>query len=211
VRICAVPGVASPLLTFLDRAIGSESPTLISIEGHGSISVYPRQRTYTTDIHDWVSVPFLGDVPVKSSPCVWGTPSEGGMPVSELQWLAAYHHACQALANGARPRGLVKLLYWPDLAGLPDVFTTPVVRICALLWRKPTASTLVARVLGAEPAQTEALLHVMEGFGHLEIATGFGERMDDDGGAAATAVPEGAGAPQEATVIGKLWRRLMGR
>jgi len=203
-------GVESPLLVSLDHAIGSESPTLISIEGHGSISVYPRQRTYTTDIHDWVSVPFLGDAHIKTSACVWGTPADGGMPVSELQWLAAYHHACQALSAGPAPRGLAKLRHWPDLAGVPDGLCVPIVRICALLWRKPTASTLMPRVLGVEPVQTAALLYVLEGFGHVEIATGFGERVEGEGGIAAAPHDESV-ASGHASVIAKLWRRLLGR
>lgn len=207
-----MPEVASPLLASLDNAIGGESPTLISIEGHGSISVYPRQRTYTTDIHDWVSVPFLGDAHVKTSACVWGTPSEGGMPVSELQWLAAYHHACQVRASKPGPRGLVKLMHWPDLSGVPDGLAAPIVRICALLWRKPTASTLVPRVLGSDPAQTEALLQVLQGFGHVDIATGFADRVESDGGEPAPVLADASEpGPAASTVIAKLWQRLLGR
>lgn len=205
-------GVASPLMVSLDCAIGSDCPTLISIEGHGSISVYPRHRTYTTDIPDWDSLPFLGNAPIKTSPCVWGIPSEGGMPVCELRWLAAYHHASQVLAAQPAPRGLVKLVHWPDLSGVPDELAAPIVRICALLWRKSTASTLMPRVLGAEPGQTDALLRVLRGFGHVEIATGFATRIEGEGGVAAPLATDDERTGSAAgAVIAKLWQRLLGR
>lgn len=205
-------GIASPLMVSLYRAIGGDCPTLISIEGHGSISVYPHQRTYTTDIHDWDCVPFLGNAPIKTSACVWSIPSEGGMPVSELQWLAAYHHAGQVLAAQPAPRGLVKLVHWPDLSGVPAEMAGPIVRICALLWRKSTASTLMPRVLDADPAQTDVLLRVLQGFGHVQIATGFANRSEGEGGMSSpSAASDERPGSAAGAVIAKLWQRLLGR
>jgi len=202
---------ASPLMNSLAHAMGIASPTLISIEGHGSISIYPRQQTYTTDL-DWDSLPLLTSAQIKTSACVWAVPSVGGMPVSGLQWLAAYHNASQAVAAEPTARGLVKLLHWPDLCDVPDELVAPIVRICALLWRKPTASMLMPRVLGAQVAQTDALLHVLQAFGHVEIATGFADRIESDAGASvpSAANDERTGSAAGA-VIAKLWQRLLGR
>lgn len=204
-------GLVSPLMATLDRALHRDGPTRISIQGHGSISIYPRERTYTTDIHDWDSLPLADASGIQLTACVWATPPDGSMPVCSLQWLAAYHHACQLLEAGPAPRGLAKLRRWPDLSEVPAELTPAVVRICALLWRKPCASTLMPRVLDADAAQTAALLLVLRDLGCVEINTGFADRTDTEGPLAASdASRDGIASTAPARVISRLWQRLRG-
>lgn len=206
-----MPSLVSPLMATLDRALHRDGPTRISIQGHGSISIYPRERSYTTDIHHWDSLPLADASGIQMSACVWATPPDGSMPVSGLQWLTAYHHACQLLGAGPPSRGLVKLLRWPDLADVPADLAPAVVRICALLWRKPCASTLMPRVLDADPSQTAALLQVLRDLGCVEINTGFADRVENDASAVAgSATPDGVAGTAPARVISRLWQRLRG-
>jgi hypothetical protein len=202
--------VASPLMAFLDRAMRLDRPSLISIEGHGSISVYPHQRTYTTDIRDWAAVPFSELAGIRAAAVVWSTPPAESMPVSELRWLAALHQA--RCVVGAKPlaRGLVKLRHWPDVSALPESLAAPIVRICALLWRKPTASFLMPRILEISSDETDALLWVLQAFGHVEIASQLADRTEEGAlaeGAGDTGTHDGASG----SVIAKLWRRLLVR
>lgn len=202
--------VASPLMAFLDRAMRLDRPTLISIEGHGSISIYPHQRTYTTDIRDWASVPFYEIAGIRAAAVVWNTPPADSMPLSELRWLAALHQARRAIDAQPLPRGLVKLRHWPDLCALPESLAAPIVRICALLWRKPTASILMPRILESSAQETHALLWVLQAFGHVEIATQMADRIEE-GGKAQEAGDAGHRGSASATVVAKLWQRLLGR
>lgn len=205
--------LTSPLMASLDRAMGRDAPTLISIEGHGSISVYPSQRSYTTDIRDWDSLPLTDGSTIHVRACVWSAPPSESMPVAELQWRAAYHYACQVLRTQRPRRGLVMLLHWPDLSEVPDSLAATVVRICALLWRKPCASTLLPRISGTEQALVEPLLMVLEGLGYVEVATGFMDHSGHDAPAPADMVAAPPVAPDtpSGTVITKLWQRLLGR
>jgi hypothetical protein len=197
--------VASVLVASLDRAIGHDRPTMISIEGHGSISIYPQQRAYTTDIRDWRALPFSDAGAIRAAAAVWGTAPQDSSPVSELRWLAAYHQACANPAE-ACTLGLAKLRHWPDLSSVPAEMAPTMIRICALLWRKPTATTLIARILESDPEHTAALIAVLQAFSHVEIVAQLGaERADEPPQSAAPA----AASPQ-ASVIARLWHRLVG-
>lgn len=200
----------SPLMTTLQSSIARDGPTLISIEGHGSISIYPDEGTYTTDICDWHSLPYGDGSAIRVSSVVWATAPEGSMPVGQLRWLAAYHHASHLPESRPMPLGLVKLRQWPDLSEVPEELAAPIVRICALLWRKPTASTLVAQIVGAEAAPTDALLRVLQGFRHIDIAGRAAERADADAQTPEALPPEQPPSVR-ASVIAKLWQRLAGR
>lgn len=194
----------------LQNSIALDAPSLISIDGHGSISIYPDEGTYTTDICNWHSLPFGDGSGIRVSSVVWGTAPQGSMPVGELRWLAAYHHASHLPESGPMPLGLVKLRHWPDLSEVPEELAAPIVRICALLWRKPTASTLVAQVVGADTAQTTALLRVLQGFRHIEIAGRVADRVDEEA-QAHEKLPIVQAPSVRASVIAKLWQRLARR
>ena len=133
------------------------------------------------------------------------------MPIAELHWRAAYQHALRATAAAPGAQGLARLLYWPDIANVPEDFVAPIVRMCALLWRKPTASTLLARVLGADPAQTAALLHVLAGFGCVDVASAFAPGADVSGVLVTPATVTSEPATAAGSVVSKLWQRLLGR
>lgn len=208
-------GLASPLMATVDRALHRDGPTRISIQGHGSISIYPNERAYTADIHDWDSLPMADASGIQLTASVWATPPVDSMPVGTLQWLAAYHHACQLLQAGQASHGLVKLLRWPDLADVPQELAPAVARICALLWRKPFASILMPHVLVADSTQTAALLLVLQDMDCVDINSGFADRMSPDAANMAEAAgggrhPDSAGTPPTARVIARLWQRLRG-
>lgn len=200
----------SQLLTTLQNSIRLDAPSMISIQGHGSISIYPDEGTYATDICDWHSLPFGDGSGIRVSSGVWGIAPQGSAPVGELRWLLAYHGASHQPDTKPVPRGLVKLVYWPDLSEVPEELAAPIVRICALLWRKPTASTLMAQVMGAPTAQTSALLGMLQDFGHIEITSRLADRVDEQPQAQDT-LPMPSAPSVRASVIAKLWQRLARR
>ena len=123
-------------------------------------------------------------------------------------WVALHLRLVASGEGAATPLGLVRLRHWPDLGQVPDRFVAPVVRICALLWRKPTASHLVARVLGGDRNETTMLLKMLQELGHVEVVTIGDEpagRRDDSGAAEAAARPAGMAA-----FFSKLRQRLLG-
>src|SRR5450830_1926279 len=158
--------------SLLDRAAGLFGPSVLLVDGRGSISVYPQQHCYVTDIHDWEAVFSSKPDQVKVSPMLWGVPPSGALPLTELHWRAAYHHVLGRMSSEVPTKELIQLLSWPNLSRLPDELVVPVTRICALLWRKPTVGFLVPRVLEAPVRQTCALLEVLQDFGHVTSPRG---------------------------------------
>lgn len=124
-------------------------------------------------------------------------------------WLTDFDQACVNTISDPIPRGLMRLRSWPELGEVPESLLAPVVRICALLWSKPTATYLVARVTGEDPTQTAALLRVMRGYGYVEMVAGqesdTSRSVGDLAAQAAVAAP-----PTRSGFIGKFWQRLLG-
>ncbi len=152
----------------LDRAVGLFCPSVLRVDGCGSISLYPQQDRYVTDINDWDEV--FSSAQVEVSPMLWVVPPEGALSLSELRWRAAYRQVSQqrsTTSSGLLMRELLQLWSWPNLSRLPEELVAPVTRICALLWRKPTVGFLVSRLLDAPVHQTVTLLEVLQGFGHV--------------------------------------------
>lgn len=193
----------------LDRAVGLFSPSVLRVDGCGSISVYPQQNCYVTDIHDWESVFSSGSGQFQVSPMLWVVPPEGALPLSELHWRAAYRHVSdQLVSSESVTRELVQLVSWPNLSRLPEELVVPVTRICALLWRKPTVGFLVPRVLDAPGLETAVLLEVLQGFGHVASVRTLPERPEiaqNETAAGTPVLPVRAGS-----LLGKLWQRLTG-
>ncbi len=193
----------------LDRVVRLNGPTELCVAGRGSISIYPQQHCYVTDIHDWEAVFSSKSDQVKVSPALWSMPPSGALPLTELHWRAVYHHVLCRLPSEVVARELIQLVSWPNLSRLPDELVVPVTRICALLWRKPTVGFLVSRVLEAPALQTGALLEVLQDFGHVTSpggALGQPEATRQNSESDVNAPP-----PARATnsLISKLWQRLV--
>lgn len=195
----------------LDGALALGLPAQLQIAGFGTVSVYPQQDCYVTDIEDWQALYLAGATEVRVDASVWAAGPDAALPLTELRWRALCHDLHRALGDGAVPSpALVQLQSWPDLPRLPEELLAPVARICALLWRKPTVGYLVARTLGLPPGQVAVLLRALQAFGHVEVVGECAPRLElTDGAAAASAQaePEAASVP---SVVAKLWQRLMG-
>lgn len=206
----------SPLSNALQRATSHGVPSLFQIDGCGSVSVYPKQNCYVTDIQDWDAAyqSHPEQFTIKSVP--WGTPPSGALPLMELEWRAAYHCALWNLQSEVEVNDLIRLQSWPNLTRLPLELVAPVTQICALLWRKPAVGFLIPRVLDADAMQVRALLGVLQGFGHIKVSRTVlspqpvaspdaGEDSHGAGGSQGDDMARPAG-----TLVGKLWRRLVG-
>ena len=206
----------SSLMRSLDHAVRQGNPAQLLIGGTGSVSVYPRQHCYVSDINDWDAVYMASAEQIRLGPAPWAAPPAGAMPLEELQWRAAMHSAQLEVARrgqNAVPRALIHLVSWPNLTRLPGDLVGPVTRICALLWRKPTVGYLVVRLLDLPPEQVAAVLRALRSAGHAQWA-------DCASGGTSDERPSGLSDSQlempvpasgrDLRLISRLWQRLAG-
>lgn len=203
-------GVAGAIGQALREALLLRRPSQVLVQGSGTISIYPEQGCYVTDIADWEGLYEASDAQVRLQAPVWSAPPEAALPLTELRWRALVHDLYRAHGPDAVPgRELMRLLSWPDLPRLPDELLGPVTRLCALLWRKPTVGFLVARTLAAPPRQTAVLLAALQALGHV---AGSGPaappRTDPVPAEEPELASEGPGEPVPG-ILGKLWQRLL--
>lgn len=206
----------SPLSNALHQAANHAVPSLFQIDGCGSVSVYPEQRCYVTDIQNWDAAYQSHPERITIKSVAWGQPPSGALPLMELQWRAAYHCALQSQQSEVEVNDLIRLRSWPNLTRLPIELVAPVTQICALLWRKPAVGYLIPRVLDADATQVRALLEVLQGFGHIKVSrTVLGPQpvASPDAGEDSMGTGDSQGgymAQPAGTLVGKLWRRLVG-
>lgn len=128
-------------------------------------------------------------------------------------WMQLYGSLPAGNPHWSPPPGLARLTRWPDLMEVPDELLLPVARISALLWKKPTASHLINRILGGEGNENARTLQMLEALGYVEFIsaaqapsarlTVASEPYDDV--AKAQNMPTGLRA-----FIGQLRQRLLG-
>ena len=209
--------IRSPFTNVLSHAASQGAPTLFQIEGCGSVSVYPQQHCYVTDIQDWDAAyqSHPEQISIRSVP--WDIPPSGALPLMELQWRAAYQSALRNQSFGVDANDLIRLRSWPNLTRLPLDLVAPVTQICALLWRKPAVGFLIPRVLDADSTQVFALLEVLQGFGHIikvsKAVMSPQPVASPDSGEDSRGYADSQGlfvAPSTSSLVGKLWRRLIG-
>jgi hypothetical protein len=193
------------LMHLLDGAVRSGRPTLLVVDGRGTVSVYPSQHCYVTDVQDWDSVYTASREQIQVRPSTWCGPPGDAQPLEELQWRLAYHDA--HWEEGLAAHVLLHLKSWPNLTRLPEELIEPVTRICALLWRKPTVGYLVARVLDLPPEQAGHLLHVLQAFGHVSRPSIAATVAAADAGGAPEA--EMAVPPAVSTFASRFLQRLL--
>jgi hypothetical protein len=204
------------LLALVDRALDGKIPTQISIGGAGRIAIYPQQQTYATDIREWEAIAYGETRNFPVSAVIPIEPPEDSRPVDELRWRITYHHVCQTVTEESLARGLVRLRSWPDLSCVPNDLAGTVARICALLWRKSTASHLVARVLAVDAHLTAILLCVLQRQGHVDLADNFQSQMETSPSSLQPLTEispsdfQSLTAPS-ASFVGKVWQHLLGR
>lgn len=206
----------SPLSHALHQAANHTVPSLFQIDGCGSVSVYPEQHCYVTDIQNWDAAYQSHPEQISIKSVAWGQPPCGALPLMELQWRAAYHCALQSQQSEVEANELIRLRSWPNLTRLPIELVAPVTQICALLWRKPAVGFLIPRVLDADATQVRALMEVLQGFGHIKVSrtvpgqqpVAFPDAIEESLGTGDS--QHGETAQPVGTLVGKLWRRLVG-
>jgi hypothetical protein len=191
------------LMRSLDAAVRSGLPTIFVVMGRGTVSVYPRQHCYVSDVQDWDSVYTAASEDIRVAPSTWGTPPQNAQPLEELQWRLAYHDAAQA-GTVDSSHALLHLQHWPNLTQLPEELIEPVTRICALLWRKPTVGYLVARVLDLPSDRVAYVVRVLQMFGHVN------QPLTASNGPIAEAANDAAAPqPAKASTASRFFKRLL--
>lgn len=202
-------GECSAFSGALEAVIRLERPAHLKVSGWGSVSVYPREDCYVTDVQDVQRLCADAAATVLVEASVWSAPPADARPLMELRWCAAMQDPVNS--GGVAAHALVQLQSWPDLPRVPVDLLAPVTRLCALLWRKPTVAYLVPRVLDLPPQQVFVLLRVLQAFGHVALHGGLAVARETDvppppASDMATGRPPAAGA----SALAKLWQRLLG-
>ena len=129
-------------------------------------------------------------------------------------WSALYRDFQANATHWSPPHGLVRLVRWPDLIEVPDELILSVARISALLWKKPTASHLISRILGGERDETFRALQMLAALRYIEFLPVAGAPASNSSPAAAMAQDPGPQTENKpsglSTFIGKLRQRLLG-
>ncbi len=139
------------LLDIVQRALHSQTATLIALPDKGELIILPELRQYhlnTCNIAEFSLVPAtsfnirpLSNVELISMPVA-------GKDVRELLWELAFHLYEESLVPDCSENDVVEFSRWPNLTRLP--VTPNTARICALLTRHPTSIMLIRRVLGID-------------------------------------------------------------
>ena len=199
----------SLLLAWIDRAIERAQPTQIRVSGFGSISVYPEQRLYASDIKQWESVPFNDGNRLRVGALVWNAPPDTARPIGELQWKAMLYFAT-TWSVAPPPLQVVCLRQWPELADIPEEYVPAVVRICALLARRPAAIGLIARLVGMPERVVSGVVEVLMHNGY--VAALQTKEADPSGSGSRAAETQDEPMPDEKpSLAARLWQRLLGR
>lgn len=87
---------------------------------------------------------------------------------SHALWRQAMEQALHGATHDVRT--LVRLKEWPDMAMVPPELVQPVTRMCALLWRKPTAGVLLPLVLDYDARAVSVLLKTLRQLGCVQVS-----------------------------------------
>ena len=158
----------SSLIRCLRNAVRRGDPTQVRVEGGGSVSVYPREYCYVTDIRDWERV--FGTDALGVAPALWDTAPEGAHSLDDLLWRAHFYNAkAQAAAGPCALCHPVQLLSTPDLERLPAELVEPFRRVCEALASGPAPGCQVAEMAALPPDVATAVLKVLRDRGHARI------------------------------------------
>ena len=188
----------------VNQALAQPHCAQIQIGNHGSILIFSADRRYVANLGELVSADDLQRLRIQLQPNGAANAPADAMPINRLTW----HVALQLQrANGSDlpiSTGLLRLVSWPDLSELPPEIVPSVARICALLWCKPTAAHLVARILDGSSEETATLLRLLLAFGHAQLlAPAVGEPAYSEAGNLHHTRPAASNS-----LLSKLWRRL---
>lgn len=193
----------------LDQALQAASCSHIRIGSDASVMIYAKDRCYVANLDRLTSAEDLQRVTIVMQPDLATlTPPPDALPIRKLNWHVALQ--LQRADNGELPisTGLLRLVSWPDLSELPQAIVPPVSRICALLWRKPTAAHLVARILDASPEETALLLRLLLSFGHVQLLAPAFSNERNERPAPEIGVLHHSRPAASSSLLSKLWRRL---
>ena len=158
----------SSLMRCLRKAMRRGDPTHMRVEGGGSVSVYPREHCYVTDVRDWERV--FGTDSLGVAPALWDTAPAGAHSLDELLWRAHFYNAkAQAAAGPCALCQPVALLSRPDPAQIPAELVDAFQRACDALAHGPASGCEVAQAAGLPPDVATAVLKVLRDRGHVRI------------------------------------------
>jgi len=139
------------LIDILSRAVANKQDVQVSLDGSGSLAIFPSMGVYYCDAGDEKA--FCTDAVEKYIVRVLGAgaidiyaDSQGqGRNFEEILWKASYYASNGRLIDSCEREDVIEINHWPNLTRLPCPDSA--VAITALLTRYPTSITLASRIL----------------------------------------------------------------
>lgn len=150
---------AKHLLNIVQRILGSQSNSQITLPNLGSITILSQKREYHADVQDMraFSMAPPENFEIKSlQNDELSLIAATGKDVRDLLWQLAFHLYEDSLIESCSENDVIQFKRWPNLTRLP--ITPNTARICALLTRHPTSIMLVRRVLGIDKKEVNRVI-----------------------------------------------------
>lgn len=209
----------SHLPTWFRTSVLNSSSVRVEFAGQHFVEIYPEQQRYISDLRDvdlcslWSAVP----VQVMSLPHSELPPREGHS-LKQLHWAVTLSYVQSEQRSRNFKFQIAKLVSWPSLTDVPSDVLPVMVRICALLSRRPTTTSLVPMILDVPQDLAFALIEVNCLYGHIEMeggeqVAGAAEKVVEFSAASVATEQSLVQAPPEQTgnssLIRKIWQRLL--
>jgi len=209
------------LPSWFQRAWTIESPVKIRFSDASSVSIHAAAGRYASELNfdNWTSLNRREVDVAALEPLSHSIASDFDKPLTHLYWALSLNRFLEQAGTYSHRFALAHWVSWPSLTHLPHGVVPHAARICALLTRKPTAVSLIPLVLDAPENEVFAVVETLRMGGHIQLT---GRRASDNPDAPPRVSPEVTTGTKvtpsqdfipapAATLIGKLWRRLLNR
>lgn len=208
----------SHLPTWLRTALQNSSSIRVEFSDSHFIEIYPEQQRYIGDFSDLDLPSLYSAVPVR----VTALPkielgSREGRSLKQLHWAITFAYVQSEQRHRHFKFQIARLVSWPPLTDVPSNVLPIMARVCALLARRPTTTSLVPMILDVPQDLVFAVIEANCLYGHIEMDGGDQVTVVDRGiGSNPSAVPVVdvlfSALPDQAvsnSLIRKIWHRLL--
>lgn len=200
------------LLGLVKGAVENRVPFRIQSERNGSIIVIPEMDAFIADRESLSALCHLPRQAFSISPVgsaeVSSIVNGAARPLSELYWHAAYWACDGRLPEGRFRHDVIQLVRWPNLTRLP--YDENFMRICALLSRHPSSVMLATRILKISDAEMNRFYCAAYHAGMVKVKNLRDPSLGPVSEMPPPSEPPPIASPKNASLLGKLFKRLVG-
>jgi hypothetical protein len=139
---------ADHLTNLIHRVLNTNKNTLITLPGHGDVSIFPKMQAYIPNMRnmqEFLLAPTSAYIIKDLDHVNIDLNSTIVKHINDLLWCTAFYTYKYQLIESCSKNDIIQLKKWPNLTRLP--LTKNTARIVALLTRYPTSIMLVHRIL----------------------------------------------------------------